>query len=745
MQPFRKLKNQFGIGLLEIMVAIGLTGGLALTISKVMQNFQQEAKQVESKRESINLKGLIQDTLNNTTACQYTFSGVTAAQWTSLAGSSTYSVTLPSVKDKLNEIKYSTTSTDINPLTIKSLSLTNYNSGLLTGDFIIQSTFRRSSTITQVVKPIKIPINFTFTGTTLSACSTMAFGGEWMLGGNAGTVAGTDYIGTSDSKDFVFKTNATERARFTVSGNLGIGTTTPTEKLHVFGGRAIIDGLTTGTQTVFKVMNSNSGTTRLGFQATTDSVIGYQSKLRIGVVAADNAALTVDTMMLDNSGKVGIGTTAPSNLLSLGGQTARIIAMERNTTAATGGQGLTISSGGAIAGTANLAGGDLTLRSGIATGTGSSAMRFFTATAGATATTDRTATEKMTILGSGNVGVGTIAPTLKGHFVTASTNDGVMIEQTGTTAAALRLKQTGGSGHDWALLSLGTGNSQLEGTMELYDYSGIGTVMGLNGTVGSVGIRGAAPSTALSGSNDEVMRVHGSVKLQGYYVNSVGLLFGNDTNQKGQIRFWQMNAGNPYWTIGEFIGAGTYPAHAGLVVTPDNAYGFGAWPGVTTTKAYIIDGKGYSNGGAGWGTSSDGRLKRNIEEFSGALSKINLLRPVRYEWINKSLHDNRENEYGFIAQDVEKYFPDWVTHIKLKDGIKGKKNADSLLIPEGEKTKHLSLTMSFNAFVVKAIQELDEKFNKNHDSTENQINDLQAENKELRDRLAKIEKMLDNK
>ena len=233
MQPFRKLKNQFGIGLLEIMVAIGLTGGLALTISKVMQNFQQEAKQVESKRESINLKGLIQDTLNNTTACQYTFSGVTAAQWTSLAGSSTYSVTLPSVKDKLNEIKYSTTSTDINPLTIKSLSLTNYNSGLLTGDFIIQSTFRRSSTITQVVKPIKIPINFTFTGTTLSACSTMAVGGEWMLGGNAGTVAGTDYIGTSDSKDFVFKTNATERARFTSSGNFGVGTNSPIENLVV--------------------------------------------------------------------------------------------------------------------------------------------------------------------------------------------------------------------------------------------------------------------------------------------------------------------------------------------------------------------------------------------------------------------------------------------------------------------------------------------------------------------------------
>ena len=73
--------------------------------------------------------------------------------------------------------------------------------------------------------------------------------------------------------------------------------------------------------------------------------------------------------------------------------------MERNTTAATAGQGLTISSGGAIAGTADLAGGDLNIKSGIATGTGSSAVRFFTATPqGSTNTTDNTPTEKMTIL-----------------------------------------------------------------------------------------------------------------------------------------------------------------------------------------------------------------------------------------------------------------------------------------------------------------------------------------------------------
>src|SRR3989338_9430108 len=84
--------------------------------------------------------------------------------------------------------------------------------------------------------------------------------------------------------------------------------------------------------------------------------------------------------------------------------------MDRNAIEDTAGQGFTISSGGAIAGTANLAGGDLTLKSGISTGTGSSAIHFFTATAGVSATTDRTPTEKMTILGTGNVGIGTTGP-----------------------------------------------------------------------------------------------------------------------------------------------------------------------------------------------------------------------------------------------------------------------------------------------------------------------------------------------
>lgn len=44
----------------------------------------------------------------------------------------------------------------------------------------------------------------------------------WNLNGNAGTTPATQFIGTSDSKDLVFRTNNIERARFTASGNLAI-------------------------------------------------------------------------------------------------------------------------------------------------------------------------------------------------------------------------------------------------------------------------------------------------------------------------------------------------------------------------------------------------------------------------------------------------------------------------------------------------------------------------------------------
>jgi hypothetical protein len=63
-----------------------------------------------------------------------------------------------------------------------------------------------------------------------------------------------------------------------------------------------------------------------------------------------------------------------------------------------------------------------------------------------------------------------------------------------------------------------------------------------------------------------------------------------------------------------------------------------------------------------WQTSSDVRLKKNIQTLDGALESFLRLQGVSYEWQEPQKHgDLTGKQRGFIAQDVERVFPDWVT------------------------------------------------------------------------------------
>ena len=212
--------------------------------------------------------------------------------------------------------------------------------------------------------------------------------------------------------------------------------------------------------------NSFVGTPRVTINDGTSSNVTGAGSLTVSNSGGSNTyyllwVQATGLLKFSNAGNLGIniGTASASYIVSLGGTTAQTIGMERNTTAATAGQGLTLYSGGAIAGTNNLSGGDLTLKSGTSTGTGTSSLHFLTATAGNSGSTDNTPTEKMTILGSGNVGINVTSPSTILEIGSSDLGNGVAgpvitlgrnTNATNTGAGSLNfLSKTGTAGYVW--------------------------------------------------------------------------------------------------------------------------------------------------------------------------------------------------------------------------------------------------------------------------------------------------------
>lgn len=68
--------------------------------------------------------------------------------------------------------------------------------------------------------------------------------------------------------------------------------------------------------------------------------------------------------------------------------------------------------------------------------------------------------------------------------------------------------------------------------------------------------------------------------------------------------------------------------------------------------------------GGFWQNSSDRRLKDNIRTINGALESLMQVRPTKY---NRKVSPGQE-EYGFIAQEIEKIYPEIASKIQLEDG-----------------------------------------------------------------------------
>lgn len=87
--------------------------------------------------------------------------------------------------------------------------------------------------------------------------------------------------------------------------------------------------------------------------------------------------------------------------------------------------------------------------------------------------------------------------------------------------------------------------------------------------------------------------------------------------------------------------------------------------------------------GTTYNSSSDYRLKENIQPMTGALDKVAQLKPVTYTW-----KADGSNGQGFIAHELQEVVPDCVT------GEKDAVNEDGSINPQGIDTSKLVATLT---------------------------------------------------
>jgi hypothetical protein len=422
-----------------------------------------------------------------------------------------------------------------------------------------------------------------------------------------------------DASRLLFYTGSSERMRLDSSGNLGIGTSSPSYKLSVNGDIAVLG------QNTLRLQNSdNTNAYALQNAGASGGGNSYLSFVQTGVA---------ERMRLDSSGNLGLGVTPSAWGVGR--------AIEVGGSGAVYGDGITAAWTAGLAQNAYLStGGTWRYRTtGIATARyniNNDTHQWFTAPSG-TAGNAITFTQAMTLDASGRLGVGTTSPLTTIHAQGAGATLG------GLSNVVSSIYDTSVSAGVRAVLAFGTTN---------------GATTPVHAAIGAV--RESSTATNPEGGLVFYSRPTGGGNLaERARIDSSGnLLVGttNTTFSSGGIRLY---ANNSLEVVRDGVGlqANVYlnkVSNDGDILSFNRA---GTQVGVVTVTTTATS----------YGTSSDYRLKNTIAPMTGALAKVALLKPCTYKW-----NANGSDGEGFIAHELAEVVPQCVTGEKDAVDAEGK-------------------------------------------------------------------------
>lgn len=676
------LKNKNGFGLMEVMIAASITAGLALVIAEMINKSEQSAKGVEAKLEKSNLKSSIINLLGDKVSCNNTFgTTMTPANITALQASTSASVALANLKDKINSIKYSSASTDILPLVITSINLTNYSA--VTPDeatLIIKTSYKKSASTTIELKPISVPVTFTIAAGAFVECSAnsgsvaASASGLWAFSGNSGTVDGTDFIGTTDNVPLNFKVNNIVSGRISPVGQTFFGYSSGKVNIRAdstgFGFNALEDNTIGAMNTAigYRTLASNTvggyntavGNRALELNTTADGNSAFgNSALSNNTIGIANTALGDETLVSNISGGYNLAVgfqalknnTTGNNNIALG--TSSLFANTTgNNNYAIGHFALSANTTGA----SNLAFGYEALRSNT-TGSNNIAHGYqslkdnttgnFNVAMGVSALTMNTNGNNNVAIGQGTLAanIGGLSNVALGYLALNSNTGGG--DNVAIGHQALRGNTTGGNNIALGYMTLDSNTTGLNNIA--MGYSAL-----TNNTTGrtNIALGFSALTNNINGDANVVIGFNAAAALT---TGSNNIIIGKDAGDtitgSNNLAIGSVGLGQPL-IFGDQT-AKTVGVNSTFTVMNPNA----AAVGLSVTGNGVFTGTVSASGST---LSSDIRFKEQIVPVQDSLERISKLNAYNYYWKDK-VKFNDKLQIGLIAQEVEKVFPEAVT------------------------------------------------------------------------------------